>query len=118
MSAVLVEEGPDAGAIWHFGEPHKEGRALEEGNAWADLSHRAVITVSGSDRLKWLNDLTSQELVKWPTNTWTTALRLDAQGHIQDQLFLIDDGERTWIHTEKFRLEELDRKSTRLNSSH
>ena len=57
--------------------------------------------------MKWLNDLTSQELVKWPTNTWTTALRLDAQGHIQDQLFLIDDGERTWIHTEKFRLEEL-----------
>lgn len=107
MSAVLVEEGPDAGAVWHFGEPHKEGRALEEGNAWADLSHLAIITVSGSERLKWLNDLTTQELVKWPTGSWTSALRLDAQGHIQDQLFLMDDGEKTWIHTEKYRETEL-----------
>jgi hypothetical protein len=24
MTAVFVEEGPDQGAIWHFGEPFKE----------------------------------------------------------------------------------------------
>ncbi len=107
MSAVFVEDGPDKGAIWHFGEPHKEGRALEEGNAWADLSHRAVLTVTGSDRLKWLNDLLTQELIAWPTHTWTSALRLDAQGHIQDQLFLMDDGGTTWIHTEAERSQSL-----------
>ena len=38
MSAVLVEDGPDKGAVWHFGEPVKEQRALEAGTAWADLS--------------------------------------------------------------------------------
>ena len=27
MSAVLVEDGPDKGAVWHFGEPVKEQRA-------------------------------------------------------------------------------------------
>jgi len=42
MSAVLVEDGPDKGAIWHFGEPVKEQRALEAGTAWADLSHYSV----------------------------------------------------------------------------
>ena len=31
MSAVLVEDGPDKGAIWHFGEPVKEQRAIEAG---------------------------------------------------------------------------------------
>ena len=38
MTAVLVEAGPDAGAIWHFGEPNQEQRALAAGIAWADLS--------------------------------------------------------------------------------
>jgi glycine cleavage system aminomethyltransferase T len=51
MSAVLVEDGPDKGAVWHFGEPVKEQRALEAGTAWADLSHYSVISVSGEDRL-------------------------------------------------------------------
>ena len=44
MSAVLVEAGPDKGAIWHFGEPNKEQKELAAGNAWADLSHRGVLS--------------------------------------------------------------------------
>ena len=107
MTAVYVEEGPDKGAIWHFGEPHKEARALEEGNAWADLSHKAVLTVNGQDRLTWLNDLTTQELVKYESNTWTSALILNAQGHITHQLFLMDDATTTWIFTEQDKEEEL-----------
>jgi len=107
VTAVFLEEGPDAGAIWHFGEPNKEQRALAEGKAWSDLSYKAVLTVSGEDRLKWLNDLTTQELVIWPTNTWTTALILDAQGHINHQIFLVDDGATTWIISEKVKEAEL-----------
>jgi folate-binding protein YgfZ len=107
MTAVIVEEGPDQGAIWHFGEPSKEQRALAEGNAWADLSHKSVITVSGEDRLSWLNDLTTQDLVNYAINTWTSALILNAQGHINHQLFLMDDGSTTWIFTEQKKEEEL-----------
>ena len=40
MSAVFVESGLDQGAIWHFGEPNQEQRALAAGRAWADLSQR------------------------------------------------------------------------------
>jgi tRNA-modifying protein YgfZ len=107
MTAVFVEEGPDKGALWHSGEPHKEAQALELGNAWADYSHKSVLTVTGADRLTWLNDLTTQELVKWQTNEWTSALILDAQGHIVHQIFLVDDGTTTWIFTEKEKEEEL-----------
>ena len=107
MTAVFVEAGPDKGAIWHFGEPNKEQRALADGSAWADLSHKAVITVTGQDRLTWLNDLTTQELVKYESNTWTSALILNAQGHITHQIFLMDDGFTTWIFTEQEKEEEL-----------
>jgi folate-binding Fe-S cluster repair protein YgfZ len=97
MTAVFVEEGPDKGAIWHFGEPAKEQRALDEGKAWADLSHLSVVAVSGDDRLKWLHDLTTQYLNDFGAGIWTSALILDPQGHVEYQFNLVDDGATTWL---------------------
>jgi folate-binding protein YgfZ len=100
MSAVLVEAGPDAGAIWHFGEPNKEQKLLIAGNGWADLSHRGVISVAGEDRLSWLHSLTTQNVENLTPGLWVSGLILDAQGHIVHQIYLVDDGSVTWIHTE------------------
>lgn len=107
MSAVLNEEGPDRGAIWHFGQPNHEQRSLADGTAFADLSHRAVITVSGKDRLTWLNDLCTQEFAALTPGIWVESLILDAQGHITHQFFAVDDGEMVWIHTERDKESEL-----------
>jgi folate-binding protein YgfZ len=107
MSAVLVEAGPDQGAIWHFGEPFKEQKELVSGNGWADLSHRGVISITGKDRLTWLHALTTQHLEKLTPGDWKEALILDTQGHIVEQLFLVDDGCTTWIHTEAQRVQTL-----------
>jgi folate-binding protein YgfZ len=98
MTAVYLEEGLDKGAIWHFGEVAKEQRALAEGKAWADLSHRSVIAISGEDRLMWLHSLTTQHLEKLVAGEWKEALILDPQGHVEQQLFLVDDGTTTLIH--------------------
>jgi len=97
MSAVLVEDGPDKGAIWHFGEPVKEQRALEAGTAWADLSHYSVISVSGEDRLKWLHDLTTQFVSDLQPGMWMPGMILDAQGHVEYQFNLVDDGSATFL---------------------
>jgi folate-binding protein YgfZ len=97
MTAVFVEEGPDKGAIWHFGEPNKEQRALAEGKAWADLSHLSVIAISGEDRLKWLHDLTTQYLVDFGAGTWTSAMVLDPQGHVEYQFNVVDDGTTSYL---------------------
>ena len=107
MSAVLVESGPDKGAIWHFGEPNKEQKELAAGDAWADLSHRGVLSVTGKDRLSWLHSLTTQHLEQLPVAKWVDALILDPQGHVIEQLFLVDDGITTWIHTEAERIAPL-----------
>ena len=97
MTAVFVEEGPDKGAIWHFGEPNKEQRALLEGKAWADLSHLSVVAVSGEDRLKWLHDLTTQHLTDFGVGLWTSAMILDPQGHVEYQFNLVDDGTASYL---------------------
>jgi folate-binding protein YgfZ len=97
MSAVLVEDGPDKGAVWHFGEPTKEQRALEAGTAWADLSHLNIVAVSGADRLQWLHDLTTQFVSDLQPGVWMPSLILDAQGHLEFQFNLVDDGTTTYL---------------------
>ena len=97
MSAVLVEAGPDKGAVWHFGEPVKEQRALEAGTAWADLSHHNIIAVSGEDRLKWLHDLTTQFVSDLQPGVWMANMILDAKGHIEFQFNIVDDGSTTFL---------------------
>ena len=112
MTAVFVEDGPDKGAIWHFGEPAKEQRALTEGKAWADLSHLSVVAVSGEDRLKWLHDLTTQHLTDFGAGIWTSALILDPQGHVEYQFNLVDDGTASYLVMDPHFIEGL---STYLN---
>ena len=97
MSAVLVEAGPDKGAVWHFGEPVKEQRALEAGTAWADLSHHNIIGVSGEDRLKWLHDLTTQFVSDLQPGVWMANMILDAKGHVEFQFNVVDDGSTTFL---------------------
>jgi folate-binding protein YgfZ len=97
MSAVLVEAGPDKGAVWHFGEPVKEQRALEAGTAWADLSHHNIIAVSGADRLKWLHDLTTQFVSDLQPGVWMANMILDAKGHVEFQFNVVDDGTTTFL---------------------
>jgi folate-binding protein YgfZ len=97
MTAVHVEDGPDKGAIWHFGQPAQEQRALAQGTAWADLSHLSIIEVSGEDRAKWLHDLTTQHLSDLAVGTWTSALILDHNGHLEYQFNLVDDGNAAYL---------------------
>jgi folate-binding protein YgfZ len=97
MSAVLVEDGPDKGAVWHFGEPVKEQRALEAGTAWADLSHYNIVAVSGVDRLQWLHDLTTQFVSDLEPGLWKSNLILDARGHIEFQFNIVDDGTTSFL---------------------
>lgn len=107
MVAVFVEDGVDKGAIWHFGEPNNEQKAILEGKAWADLSHLQIIGVTGADRLKWLHDLTTQHLSELPAGQWSSALILDAQGHVEYQFNLVDDGSTTWLVLDPGYLENL-----------
>ena len=82
---------------WHYGEPMREQRWLQAGEAFADLSNRGVVSVSGPDRLSWLNDLTTALLVDLAPGASRTALILDPNGRVEHELHLVDDGETCWI---------------------
>ncbi|HEY3336871.1 MAG TPA: folate-binding protein [Propionicimonas sp.] len=102
-----LTEGVDAGAVWHYGDPFREQKALVAGKAGVDLSHRPVFTVSGADRLKWLNDITSQDFANLAPGRPTVAYILDAQGRLTHVFGALDDGQTLWCHTEPGHLEPL-----------
>jgi tRNA-modifying protein YgfZ len=89
---AVPAETPDAGVAAHYGDPYREQRLLEAGEALVDLSHHAVVRVAGPDRLSWLHSLTTQHLVALPAGQWTQALVLSPQGHVEHHLDLVDDG--------------------------
>jgi tRNA-modifying protein YgfZ len=105
--AVLVEDGPDTGAVWHYGDPPAEQRALDSGTGVVDLGHRPVVRVGGADRLEWLHSLTSQHLSALEPGVWTQALILSPHGHVEHHLTLVEDGSQVLAHVEPGTLEAL-----------
>jgi folate-binding protein YgfZ len=100
MTAIISEQGRDVGVAWHYGDPMREQRLLDEGVGVVDLSHRGVLAVSGPDRLTWLHSLTTQHLEGLQPGSGVTALVLSPQGHVEHALYGVDDGTTFWAHTE------------------
>ncbi|RZU60732.1 YgfZ/GcvT domain-containing protein [Zhihengliuella halotolerans] len=99
---AIAGDGADAGVAAHYGRPLPEQRALEAGDAVADLSHRGVVTVTGEDRLTWLNTLSSQHVLNLAPGQSTELLFLSLQGRIDYDCRVVDDGTRTWLLVEAF----------------
>jgi folate-binding protein YgfZ len=81
----------------HYGNPMIEQRSLFEGDAVCLMDPAGIISVSGVDRLTWLHSLLSQNLKNIKPGESTEALLLDPQGHIEQQIKVIDDGDTTWL---------------------
>jgi folate-binding protein YgfZ len=93
-------DAPDVGVAAHYGDPYREQRALVDGAAAVDLSHRPVVRIAGPDRLEWLHSLTTQHLTSLPPDVWAQALVLSPNGHVEHHLQLVDDGSAVWAHVE------------------
>lgn len=100
LPGAVPADGLDEGVAAHYGNPMVEQRRLDQGRAVVDLSHRGVVTVSGPDRLSWLNSMASQRLDRLAPGESAEALFLDASGHVEHAVHAVDDGERTWLVVE------------------
>ncbi len=87
-------------AAFHFSNPLIEQRLLAEGKAAVFLGPRGIITVAGEDRLAWLHSLLSQNLKSLQPGQSAEALLLDPNGHIEQVIHFLDDGETSWLIVE------------------
>ncbi|KWX24713.1 glycine cleavage system protein T [Mycolicibacterium wolinskyi] len=108
MSAVPAPEtGPDAGAVWHYGDPLGEQRAAADDAVLVDRSNRAVLTLTGKDRQTWLHSISTQHVSALPDGVVTENLSLDLQGRVEDHWLQTELGGTTYLDTEPWRGEPL-----------
>ena len=100
LDGAVQAEGIDAGVAAHYGNPMIEQRRLLAGEAIVDLSNRGVLSVSGPDRLSWLNSIASQELRGLVPGESTEMLLLDQTGRLEYAIQVLDDGVETWLMVE------------------
>lgn len=104
---AVEAEAPDAGVAAHYGDPVREQRELESGRAVVDLSHRGVVSLTGPDRLTWLDSISSQSLTTLRPGGSTETLILDPNGRIEHSARVVDDGETAWLLVENSQVETL-----------
>lgn len=97
------DNGPDAGAVWHYGDPLGEQRAAADGAVVVDRSHRAVMTLTGAERKSWLHTISSQHVSELADGAVTENLSLDGQGRVEDHWLQTQLDGRTVIDTEPWR---------------
>ena len=83
-------------------------RDVALGNAVVHDENSVVITVSGPDRLIWLNSLITQEVLGLTPGHTVESLVLNPQGRVEHAFFLTDDGTTTWFLTSAERADALE----------
>jgi folate-binding protein YgfZ len=99
--------GPDAGAVWHYGDPLGEQRAAETAAVLVNRSHRAVLTLTGAERQTWLHNISTQHVSELPDGASTENLSLDGHGRVEDHWVQTELGGVTYLDTEPWRGEPL-----------
>jgi folate-binding protein YgfZ len=71
-----------------YGDSRAEFSSLLRGCAVQDLGWRALFRVSGRDRVRWLNNMVSNNVRDLPAGCGNYSFLLSAQGHIQGDLYV------------------------------
>ena len=101
------DTGPDAGAVWHYGDPLGEQRAADTEAIAVDRSHRGVLTLTGNDRQTWLHTISTQFVSDLPDGATTQNLSLDGQGRVEDHWIQTELAGTTYLDTEPWRAQPL-----------
>ena len=83
-----------------FGDPQAEFTALRGGCGVYDLGFRAKISLTGGDRVRWLNGMVTNNIRDLADGQGVYAFMLNPQGHILGDLFAYNRGESTTVDTD------------------
>ncbi len=95
----------EARADW--GDAGSEFRALASASGVYDLSSRARILITGSDRVRWLNGMITNNIRDLAPGQGVYAFLLNPQGHILGDLYTYNRGESLIVDTDQSQLEKI-----------
>ena len=102
MSLVAQQERTTS----EISAPVRQFQALVSGCGVYKLDS-ALISLAGRDRVRWLNGMVSNNIRDLAAGHGVYAFVLNAQGHIQDDLYAFNQGENLVLEVERAQVEKL-----------
>jgi folate-binding protein YgfZ len=90
-----------------FTDPQAEFAAIQAGCGVYDLGFRAKISLTGSDRVRWLNGMVTNNIRDLATGRGVYAFLLNPQGRILGDLYAYNRGESIVVDTDQSQLEKI-----------
>jgi len=107
IGAAAVSDYRGAVTATRFSDPEAEFRALRTGCGVYDLGYRAKLSITGSDRVRWLNGMLTNNIRDLATGHGVYAFLLNPQGHILSDLYAYNRGESIAIDTDQSQAEKV-----------
>lgn len=106
--SVFLKEDPSLGAAKSEpGNVRAEFQALTAGCGVYSLESRAKIVVRSGDRVRWLNGMVSNNIRDLAPGHGAYAFLLNAQGHVQADLYAFNLGDSLLVDIERARKEDV-----------
>jgi folate-binding protein YgfZ len=106
-SGAATELYRGAHTVAAYSDVRAEFAALRSGHAVYDLGWRAKIMLTGSDRVRWLNGMITNNVKDLPLNHGVYAFLLNPQGRIQADLYAYNRGEYLLVDTDQSQVEKV-----------
>ena len=107
LGAASVTEYRGAATAARFSDPQAELAALRDGCGVYDLGYRAKISLTGADRVRWLNGMVTNNIRDLASGQGLYAFLLNPQGHILGDLYAYNRGDSIAIDTDSSQLEKI-----------
>jgi folate-binding protein YgfZ len=90
-----------------FSDPHLEFAALVGGCGMYDLGFRAWLSVSGGDRVRWMNGMVTNNIRDLSAGHGVYAFLLNPQGRILGDMLVHNLGETLAVETDRSQIEKI-----------
>src|SRR5277367_1393553 len=105
MNPVLIHENADTAGTSE--SARAEFRALTDASGVYDLSSRRRLSITGSDRVRWLNGMVTNNVRDLAVGHGVYAFLLNPQGRILGDLYAYNNGDSLTIDTDQSQSEKL-----------
>jgi len=107
LGAARTAEYRGATAVACFSDPLAEYSALQTGCGIYDLGFRTHISLTGNDRVRWLNGMVTNNIRDLAAGQGVYAFLLNPQGHILGDLHAYNRGDSIIVETDRSQAEKI-----------
>jgi len=107
LGAARLSDYRGATTAASFTDPQTEFSALREGCGVYDLGFRSKLSLTGGDRVRWLNGMVTNNIRDLAAGQGVYAFLLNPQGHILGDLFAYNRGESITVDTDRSQVEKI-----------